>query len=191
MTSTQMTAPVKRFSRFELTHGPSTALSLHSNSRKTVALGSSTPASVCTASVSRPSGLPGISTSAAAARNDAEVHEIEALRVATRPMQRMANLEHVADRVRGRQRHGCRADDAGVEQRHGEDARRGVRPTYFSSPAITPPASVKLPNSGVPANSAAQNEIIATAPIITNAMPIHRSAFSYFMKRGVMRLSMT
>ena len=43
----------------------------------------------------------------------------------------------------------------------------------------------------MPLNSAALNPIIATAPISTNTMPIHRSAFSYFMKRGVMRLSIT
>ena len=66
-----------------------------------------------------------------------------------------------------------------------------VRPEYFSRPAITPPASVKLPNSGWPENSWAENAIIATAPTSTKAMPIHRSAFSYFMKRGVMRLSIT
>ena len=56
---------------------------------------------------------------------------------------------------------------------------------------MMPPASVKLPASGCPLNSAALNPIIATAPISTNTMPIHRSAFSYFMKRGVMRLSIT
>src|SRR5471032_3269164 len=62
-----------------------------------------------------------------------------------------------------------------------------VRPAYLLRPAITPPASVKLPNSGLPAYSAAQKDIIATPPIITKTIPIHRSAFSYFMKRGVMR----
>ena len=61
-----MTAPVKAFSQRPFTHGPSTALSLQSSSRNTVALGSSTPASVCTASVSSPSGAPGVSTIAAA-----------------------------------------------------------------------------------------------------------------------------
>lgn len=33
--------------------------------------------------------------------------------------------------------------------------------------------------------------MIATAPIITTAMPIHRSAFSYLIQRGVIRLSTT
>ena len=42
----------------ELTQGPKTALSFHS-SRNTVALGSSTPARVCTALVNRPSGVQG------------------------------------------------------------------------------------------------------------------------------------
>ena len=49
ITSAAMTAPVKRFSQRPFTQGPSTALSLQSSSRKTVALGRSTPASVCTA----------------------------------------------------------------------------------------------------------------------------------------------
>src|SRR5262249_17914653 len=49
-----------------LTQGPSTSRSLHSISRNTVALGSSTPASTCTPTVKSPSGEPGISTTAAA-----------------------------------------------------------------------------------------------------------------------------
>ena len=49
ITSTAMTAPVNRFMPRPLHHGPSTALSLHSSSRNTVALGSSTPARVWTA----------------------------------------------------------------------------------------------------------------------------------------------
>jgi hypothetical protein len=60
-TSNPMTSIVNRLTRLELTHGPSTASSLHSNSRKTVALGRRTPASVCTALVSSPNGTPGIS----------------------------------------------------------------------------------------------------------------------------------
>ncbi len=54
------------FSQGLLTHGPSTARSLHSSSRKTVALGSSTPASACTAVTISPSGALGISTIPAA-----------------------------------------------------------------------------------------------------------------------------
>jgi len=65
-TNTAITAPVKRLNQRPLVHGPSTALSLHSGSRKTVALGSSTPASVWTALVNSPSGVPGARTSAAA-----------------------------------------------------------------------------------------------------------------------------
>ena len=61
-----MTAPVKQLSQRLLTHGPSTALSLQSSSRNTVALGSSTPASVWTALVSSPAARPGVRTSAAA-----------------------------------------------------------------------------------------------------------------------------
>ena len=49
-----------------LTQGPSTARSLHRRTRKTVALGSSVPASAWTAVVMRPSGACGISTIAAA-----------------------------------------------------------------------------------------------------------------------------
>jgi hypothetical protein len=55
-----------------LRHGPSTSRSLHSSSRKTVALGSSTPASACTAVVITPSGAWGISTIAAGAGDQQE-----------------------------------------------------------------------------------------------------------------------
>ena len=50
-----------------LRHGPSTSGSLQSSSRKTLALGSSTPARAWTDSVITPSGAPGISTMPAAA----------------------------------------------------------------------------------------------------------------------------
>jgi len=43
----------------------------------------------------------------------------------------------------------------------------------------------------VPANAAAVKPMIAPAPRITTTMPIHRSAFSYLINRGVIRLSMT
>ena len=56
------------FSQGGLTHGPSTSRSLQSSSRKTVALGKSTPASACTEVVISPSGAPGINTMPAAAR---------------------------------------------------------------------------------------------------------------------------
>ena len=46
--------------------GPSTVASLHNSNRKTVALGSSTPANACTPTVATPSGAPGIKTIAAA-----------------------------------------------------------------------------------------------------------------------------
>ena len=52
-----------------LTHGPSTARSLHSSSRYTVALGSRWPSQGLNALGRRPSGLPGISTMAAARRS--------------------------------------------------------------------------------------------------------------------------
>ena len=68
VTSAAMTAEVNALVFAELTQGPSTALSLHSMSRKTVAAGSSTPASTCTPSVISPSGEPGMSTIAAAAQ---------------------------------------------------------------------------------------------------------------------------
>ena len=54
MTSTAITAPVKMLRRVELAQGPRTSLSLHSSSRNTEALGSNTPASVCTALVRSP-----------------------------------------------------------------------------------------------------------------------------------------
>src|ERR1700674_3176739 len=50
------------FSHGRLIHGPSTARSLQSRTRNTVALGSSVPASACTAVVIRPSGARGVST---------------------------------------------------------------------------------------------------------------------------------
>ena len=53
-------------SQGRLTHGPSTALSLHSSRRKTVALGSRIPARACTAVVMTPRGAPGMSTMVAA-----------------------------------------------------------------------------------------------------------------------------
>ena len=62
-----------------LTHGPSTAWSVHSSSRYTVALGSSTPARAWTPSVSSPSGEPGISTIVAAPAISAGVDRVEAL----------------------------------------------------------------------------------------------------------------
>ena len=66
VTSTATTAEVNRLVARRLTQGPRTARSLHSSSRNTVALGSSTPASTWTPSVISPSGEPGISTMAAA-----------------------------------------------------------------------------------------------------------------------------
>src|SRR5262245_50961306 len=66
--STVITAPVKALVLRLLTQGPRTARSLHSNSRNTVAAGSSTPARTWTPSVISPSGEPGMSTIAAAAQ---------------------------------------------------------------------------------------------------------------------------
>lgn len=53
------------FCRTVFTHGPSTARSLHSNTRKTVAEGSSTPASACTPWVTRPRMWSGLKETAA------------------------------------------------------------------------------------------------------------------------------
>src|SRR5437899_3070182 len=58
--------PATAFSHGRLTHGPSTARSLHSRTAKTVVLGSMIPASAWTAVVMRPSGAYGMSTMAAA-----------------------------------------------------------------------------------------------------------------------------
>ena len=66
ITSTPTIAAATALSQLGLVHGPSTAWSLHSSRRKTVALGSSTPARAWTAVVIVPSGAPGISTIAAA-----------------------------------------------------------------------------------------------------------------------------
>jgi hypothetical protein len=66
ITRTAITAPVNRFKPRVLAHGPTTSLSLHKSSRKTVALGSRTPARVCTALVRRSSGAFGVNTRPAA-----------------------------------------------------------------------------------------------------------------------------
>ena len=67
MSSVAMMTVATAFSQPGLTHGPRTSGSLHSCSRNTLALGSSSPARACTASVIRPSGACGMSTIAAAA----------------------------------------------------------------------------------------------------------------------------
>ena len=54
-----------------------------------------------------------------------------------------------------------------------------------------PAALVKCPAPACPANAAAVKPMTAPAPRTTMTMPIHRSAFSYLMNRGVIRLSMT
>ncbi len=66
MTSAPITIVARTLVRSLFTQGPRTSLSLHSSSRNTVALGSSTPARTWTPSVSSPSGDPGSSTTAAA-----------------------------------------------------------------------------------------------------------------------------
>ena len=52
--SSAITPPAKALVHRPLTHGPRTALSLHSSSKNTVALGSSTPARTWTPSVNSP-----------------------------------------------------------------------------------------------------------------------------------------
>ncbi len=64
-------------------------------------------------------------------------------------------------------------------------------PAWASRPCAMPAVSEKLPKPSVPAKAAAVRPIMQAPPITTTPMPIARSAFSYFMKRGVMRLSMT
>ena len=61
-----MMIAARALSHLELTQGPRTSRSLHKSSRKTLALGSSSPARAWTLVVISPSGAPGISTSAAA-----------------------------------------------------------------------------------------------------------------------------
>ncbi len=63
--STETMNVATKLSQGRLTHGPSTALSLHSRSRKTVALGRRIPARAWTAVVMSPRGAPGIKTMAA------------------------------------------------------------------------------------------------------------------------------
>ena len=70
-TNAQTITPAMMFCRMVLTHGPNTALSLHSSTRNTVADGSSTPASACTPWVSSPSTWSGLNDTAAATANNA------------------------------------------------------------------------------------------------------------------------
>ena len=56
-------------------------------------------------------------------------------------------------------------------------------------PRASPAESVNRPPEC--ANATAVVPISAAAPTTTMTMPIHRSAFSYFMNRGVIRLSIT
>jgi len=65
-TSTPTITEATAFNHGLLTCGPSTARSLHSSTRNTVALGRRMPASACTARVSSPSGAFGMSTIPAA-----------------------------------------------------------------------------------------------------------------------------
>ena len=57
-----ITRVVTALSQSRLHHGPRTALSLQSSSRKTAAEGRSTPARACTATVIRPNGACGMRT---------------------------------------------------------------------------------------------------------------------------------
>ena len=66
VSSTPMMMVARMFSQRGLTQGPRTSGSLHSSSRNTLALGSSTPARACTLVVIRPSGACGIRTMPAA-----------------------------------------------------------------------------------------------------------------------------
>nr|CUV13469.1 conserved protein of unknown function [Ralstonia solanacearum] len=53
-------------------------------------------------------------------QREAEVDGVEALGLGRLAMQRVAHRQHVADGIRGRQRHRARADDAGIQQRDRE-----------------------------------------------------------------------
>jgi hypothetical protein len=64
-----------------------------------------------------------------------------------------------------------------------------IRPACACRPAARSAALVKPPPW--PANAAAVKPMIAPAPRTTTTMPIHRSAFSNRMNRGVIRLSIT
>ena len=93
-------------------------------------------------------------------------------------MQRVPQRQHVADRIGGRERHGHRADDAGVDERHREEHARDVA-DILAEPGGDRAGVLEVAEFlPVPANVAAANAIIATAPTITSTMPIHRSARS-------------
>ena len=52
------------------------------------------------------------------------VRRVEELGLAHSAVQRMSDPEHVAERIRRRQRHGRRSDDRRVEKEQGEDGAR-------------------------------------------------------------------
>jgi hypothetical protein len=119
-----MSAPVKTLERRPLTHGPSNASSLHSSNKNTVALGSSTPASLhCVRQQAE--RRPGRQHQYRRRHDKAAIDGIECLRLGRLTVQRMAQREHLADRISSRQRNGHRANHAGVDQRDcEEDARQ-------------------------------------------------------------------
>ena len=83
------------------TQGPRTSLSLHKSRRKTVALGSSTPASAWTPVVINPRGALGMSTIGRHYDHSGE-GPVEELRFAPPTVKGVPNSEHVTECVRGR-----------------------------------------------------------------------------------------
>ena len=75
------------FCRKVFTHGPSTARSLQSKTRNTVAEGSRTPASACTPWVTRPRMWSGLNATAADTARSSGVAAVEQWGLADLPMQ--------------------------------------------------------------------------------------------------------
>ena len=91
-----------------------------------MALGSSTPASACTAVVMTPSGAPGMSIDPGRQGHNPRERGVEELGLADLAVERVPGAEDVAERIRGGQRDRGRPDDRGVQQDHREQRAGGV-----------------------------------------------------------------
>jgi len=113
---------VTTLSHRALIHGPRTALSLHRSSRKSVALGSRTPAR--TWHVLRHGAEGGADRRGG---DDLErVRVVEAFGFAQAAVQRVVDAEHVSEGVGGGEGDGAGADNGRVDEDHGDEGPGGV-----------------------------------------------------------------
>ena len=118
---TETMTPATTFSQGRFTQGPSTSLSLQSSSRKTVALGSSTPARAWTPGRDDPERRARDEHDAGGQDHHGAEHSVEELGVAETPVQGVVGAEDVAEGVGGGEGDRGGADDGGVQQDDGED----------------------------------------------------------------------